>query len=67
MRLYFAALAFMLAVSTTVIGQTKRPSLFIENTSRDVGTITQGDTIKQVFQFANKGDGTLEILDVAHS
>jgi hypothetical protein len=67
MRFYFAVLALILAVSTDVIGQTKRPSLFIENTSRDVGTVTQGETIKQVFQFTNKGDATLEILDVQHS
>ena len=67
MRLFSTVLTYILAVSASAAGQAKGPSFFIENTSRDVGTIDQGKTIKQVFQFANKGDRTLEILDVAHS
>jgi hypothetical protein len=67
MRFLSAVLTFILAASTSAIGQANGPSFYIENTSRDVGTIAQGKTIKQVFQFANKGDRALEILDVAHS
>ncbi len=67
MRSYLAALVLVLAASVSVCGQTSGPSISIENTSRDAGTISQGEMIRQVFQFANKGDRTLEILDVAHS
>jgi len=66
MRLYFA---FLLCISLTLtngIGQGK-PLLQIDNASRDAGTIQQGDIIRQVFVFTNKGSGTLQILDVSHS
>jgi hypothetical protein len=47
--------------------EAKGPSIQIENPIRDVGTLTQGETIRQVFVITNKGSGTLEILDVAHA
>jgi len=66
MRLCFAVLVCMSVTLTSGIGQGK-PSIQIENVNRDVGTIQQGDVIRQVFAFTNKGSGTLEILNVEHS
>lgn len=67
MRLYFALLFWIVAPITNVVGETKGPSIYIENPSRDVGTIIQGETIRQVFMITNKGSGMLEIFDVTHS
>ena len=47
--------------------QAKSPSLEINSTDIDVGKVTQGETIKHVFSFTNRGPGTLEILNVGHS
>ena len=67
MRFYLVLIVAALSASAVVAGQTNTPSVYFENTSRDVGTVTQGEIIKQVFSFVNKGPGTLEILDVGHS
>ena len=67
MRLCTVTLILMLAAFNDVPGQTKGPAIYFEKTSIDVGTIAQGETIKQVFTFTNKGSGTLQILDVAPS
>ena len=67
MRLCIALMLSISVFSTNGPGQAKGPSLQIENISRDVGTVTQGETIKQVFTFTNKGSSTLQILDVEHS
>jgi hypothetical protein len=67
MRLLVSVLVWTVASLTNVIGQGKGPSISIENSSRDLGKVTQGEVIRQVFAFSNKGSGTLEILGVAHS
>lgn len=67
MRFYFAVLAVILAALPNAMGQAKGPAFYIENTTRSVGTVTQGVKIKQIFQFTNKGDRVLEILDVENS
>jgi hypothetical protein len=41
--------------------------MWIDNPTRDVGTLIQGETIRQVFGITNKGSSTLEISNVAHS
>jgi hypothetical protein len=66
-RSYSAILILLIAPWVYAAGQAKGPSLYFENLARDVGTVKQGEVIKQVFQFANKGSGTLEILGVEHS
>jgi hypothetical protein len=48
-------------------GGTKSPSIWIDSPTRDVGTLIQGEPIRQVFAITNKGAATLEILNVAHS
>ena len=67
MRLFVSVLVLTFASLTNVVGQEKGPSIYMENSSRDLGKVTQGEVIKQVFTFSNKGSKTLEILDVAHS
>ena len=68
MRFYTAVFVWMLAALACGTGrQSKAPLLEIEDTTRDVGKVTQGETILQVFSFTNKGPGTLEILHVMHS
>jgi hypothetical protein len=66
MRLWFAVLVCSFSALTSGVGQGK-PSIQIDNVNRDVGTVAQGEVIKQVFVFTNKGSGTLEILGVEHS
>jgi hypothetical protein len=67
MRLYIALILSMPVLSMSGLGQAKGPLLQIEDISRDVGTVLQGETIKQIFAFTNKGPGTLEIFNVEHS
>jgi hypothetical protein len=51
---------------TVGVGQGK-PSIQFDSVTRDAGTVQQGDVIKQVFIFANRGGGILEILNVEHA
>jgi len=68
MRFHSAVLVWVLAVLACGTGQqAKSPSLEINSTDIDVGKVTQGETIKHVFSFTNRGPGTLEILNVGHS
>lgn len=59
--LFYAALA-----ASTGFGQGK-PSIQFEGVARDAGAVQQGDVIRQVFAFTNKGSGILKILNVEHS
>ena len=47
--------------------QDKHPSIVFENQAADHGKVTEGETIKHIFKFANKGDAVLEILKVEPS
>jgi hypothetical protein len=42
----------------------KTPTIVFENLTKDFGNVTQGDELKVVFKFSNKGQGTLEIKSV---
>ena len=66
-RLLASVLVWTVASLTNGVGQKKGPSISIENSSRDLGKVAQGEVIRQVFALSNKGSGTLEILGVAHS
>jgi hypothetical protein len=67
MRLFFALLFSMATFSTSGLDQAKGPELQIDTINRDVGRVSQGEIIKQIFAFTNKGAGVLEILNVEHS
>ncbi len=43
------------------------PAISFESVSKDAGRVTQGETVKQVFNFINKGTGILEIKGVEPS
>ena len=48
-------------------GQDKAPSMVFDNPIKDFGKVMQGEMIKHVFSFSNKGSSTLEILSVEPS
>ncbi len=48
-------------------GQAKMPAISFDSVSRDVGRVTQGEVVRQVFSFINKGTGILEIKGVEPS
>jgi hypothetical protein len=51
----------------TLSGQDRAPSMIIDDPVKDFGKVMQGETIKHVFGFSNKGTTTLEILSVEPS
>jgi hypothetical protein len=67
MRLGFTLLLWIWIPIAVMAGETKGPSIQIENPTRNLGTFIQGEPIRQVFVITNEGSGTLEILNVAHS
>jgi hypothetical protein len=67
MRLCFVFLACLLSGLTTAAGQAKHPSIAFEFQSKDFGSISQGQRIKETFLFANKGTAVLKITDIEKS
>ena len=67
MRFCSALFVWVLAIATDVLGQTREPYIYFENTSVDFGSVAQGTVLKQVFPFANRGSSILEILGVSPS
>jgi hypothetical protein len=47
--------------------QANKPQIVFESTTQDAGTFIQGEVIKRVFTFSNKGSGLLEITDIRSS
>ncbi len=45
----------------------KVPVIAFDTVAKDFGTITEGQSLKHVFTFKNKGDATLEIMKVEPS
>ena len=69
MRFDVRLLLCILAVPGTApcMGQDPVPSIVFDNPSQDMGKITEGETLKHVFKFTNKGLGTLEVQKVEPS
>jgi hypothetical protein len=67
MQFYFMLLAFLLTGAIGALGQDKQPSIEFDFVSKDYGPVLQGQTIKQIFTFANKGAGVLRIMDIGKS
>jgi hypothetical protein len=59
--------AVLAAACLPILAQSKGPSIVFENHTKNVASVTEGETIRHVFKFANKGNATLEILDVQAS
>ena len=64
MRYGSAILIWIVAGMVSVHGQAKKPSIVFDSIIKDAGKVTQGEMVKQVFTFTNKGSGTLEIMSV---
>jgi hypothetical protein len=62
-----AVFIWMLVGLSIVTGQTRNPSIIFDNTSKDLGRITQGEIAKHIFAFRNEGTGMLEIKSVEPS
>jgi hypothetical protein len=48
-------------------GQDEAPSMVFDGLAKDFGKVMQGEMLKHVFSFINKGSSTLEILGVGPS
>jgi len=51
----------MVAGVVSLLALENAPSIAFESSTKDFGKITQGQVLKHVFNFTNKGTGTLEI------
>ena len=61
-----AAIGMCLALGLMAVsGQSNNPAVAFDSLSKDFGTVTQGEILKHVFTFINKGSGVLTISDVA--
>jgi hypothetical protein len=67
MRICSATIVQLLAGLSFAFGQAKMPAISFDGLSKDVGRVTQGETIRHVFDFINKGTGVLEIKGVEPS
>jgi len=65
MRIYCAMFVWLLAGSA--FSQAKMPAISFDSVSKDAGRVTQGEVVRQVFTFINKGTGILEIKGVEPS
>ncbi len=59
----FSFTTLVLAICTC-FAQERTPSVVFEKPSQDLGKVTQGEIVRHVFKFTNKGDATLEITKV---
>ena len=50
--------------ATSLTAQERIPTIVFESLVKDFGKVTEGETLKYTFKFANKGQATLEILKV---
>jgi hypothetical protein len=67
MRFYSILLFCLLPAMLNASGEASHPSIGFEFVSKDFGNVTQGEVIKQIFQFANRGKGLLEIIEIEKS
>jgi len=51
----------MVAGVVSLLALENAPSIAFESSTKDFGKITQGQVLRHVFKFTNKGTGTLEI------
>jgi hypothetical protein len=57
----------MVAGHMALWGQDEAPSMVFDSLVKDFGKVMQGEMLRHVFNFSNKGSSTLEILDVGAS
>jgi len=61
---FLAACVVLTLGATNLIAQEKIPTIVFESLAKDFGKVTEGETLKYIFKFANKGQARLEILKV---
>ncbi len=61
------ACAVLTLAMMTIQAQDKTPVISFENTNKDFGKVTEGQLLKHIFRFTNKGSVQLEILKVESS
>ncbi len=66
-RFGFVAFAMLGAAFFPVHAQEKAPQIVFDNQTKDFGKVTEGELLKHVFRFTNKGNATLEIIKVEPS
>jgi hypothetical protein len=57
----------LIAGMTPMPAQDKHAAIAFDNQNKDLGKVTEGETIKHIFKFTNKGDAVLEVLKVEPS
>jgi Protein of unknown function (DUF1573) len=55
----------LLCVVAAAAAQDKRAAIVFDSQTKDFGRVLEGEPLKHVFRFTNKGDATLEILDIS--
>lgn len=66
-RLLPVLLAILALALVTLQAAEKTAVIAFDGITKDFGTVTEGESLKYVFTFKNKGDATLEILKVEPS
>jgi hypothetical protein len=66
-RLLPVLLAILALGLVTLQAAEKAAVIAFDSITKDFGTVTEGESLKCVFTFKNKGDATLEILKVEPS
>jgi hypothetical protein len=61
------ACVVLILAMMTIQAQDKVPVISFEKTSKDFGKVTEGQLLKHIFRFTNKGSVQLEILKVESS
>ena len=56
--------SLVIASAAAAVAQDHRPTIVFDGLVKDFGRVVEGDTLKHVFKFANRGNAPLEILNV---
>ncbi len=69
MKRFCPACILILAVAALppIYAQSRAPSIHFESETREFGRVTEGELLKHVFRFTNKGTAALEIFSVEPS
>jgi hypothetical protein len=66
-RIWFSFLVIAAAGALPLRGFDNAPTIVFDSTTKDFGKVTQGETLKHIFKFTNKGNATLEIASAEPS
>lgn len=66
-RFCLAAYALLAVGLFPLYAQDKAPIIVFDSQTKDFGHVTEGETLKHIFRFTNKGTATLDIIKVEPS